>query len=143
MKFMLSLLLLCDTGAHSDNRQEASVTEMLINKQWRMFDYGFDENLDGKLEPTESRIETCEKDDTYEFYKDGSGVAKSNSFSCCNGLDEQTFRWRVMGDEKTLLFFSEEQAVTKLTTEELITCKKLSYIKGQTTSLITIYKTRH
>jgi len=141
MKFLLSLILLCDTNTHSGIGHGTPTAAMLINKQWTMFDYGFDENLNGKLDRAESRIEACEKDDTYEFFKDGSGLAKSNSFSCCNGLDEQYFRWQVKRDDKTLWLFSEEHTITRLTKDELITYRKLSYIKGQTTRLITIYKT--
>jgi hypothetical protein len=137
---MMSLFLFCDTNAPADNRQITPAAGMLINRQWVMIDYGFDENLNGKLDPTESRIEDCEKDDTYEFFRDGTGLAKSNNFSCCNGLDEQPFRWRLTDNGNSLQLFAETLSITRLTTRELITYKTPWYIKGQKIGLITIYR---
>lgn len=141
-KFVLSLFLLCDTKTPCKIQQITPAAEMLINKQWMMIDYGFDENLNGKLDPAESRIEECEKDDTYEFFKDGTGLAKSNNFSCCNGLDEQHFRWQLTDNGSSLQLFAETLSITRLTTRELITYKTPWYIKGQRIGVITVYRMR-
>lgn len=117
-----------------------SATELLVNKKWVMTSYGFDENGNDRVDLMEERIEDCEKDDTYEFFAGGVGVMSDNSFSCCNGIDEQRFHWKFCNSGQGLLIFSDTIGITRLTTHELITHKKLSYAGGPVLNLITVYK---
>jgi len=134
LKYLLVPLLLFNTTA-------TPVSELLLNKKWVLTSYGFDENGNNHVDMMEERIEECEKDDTYQFYSNGKGIMSDNSFSCCNGIDEQVFQWRFTDKGQSLLVSSETIHIMRLTTRELVTYKKLSYTKGQALKLITVYRT--
>lgn len=141
LKYLLIPLMLFNTDREA--RPDTSLlpaVELLLNKKWVLTSYGFDENGNGRIDMMEERIEECEKDDTYQFYSNGRGMMSDNSFSCCNGIDEQVFQWHFTNNGQSLVVFSETIHIMRLTTRELVTYKKLSYIKGQVLKLITVYK---
>jgi hypothetical protein len=139
LKYLLVPLLLFNTS-RQPGTPLLSAAELLMNKKWVLSSYGFDENNNNRIDMIEERIEDCEKDDTYEFYTGGTGMMRDNGFSCCNGIDEQTFQWQFINNGERMIMSSEPINITRLTTSELITQKKLSYVKGQVLSLITVYK---
>lgn len=141
-KYVLSLFLLCFIDGLVVKAQSTQVLGMLTGKHWTMADYGFDVNHNGRLDKSESRIESCEKDDVYEFFSDGSGLVRANSFSCCENLDEQHFRWQLTVDGK-LRLFSETINLVSLIPDEMITSQRLTYTKGESMILITVYKTKY
>lgn len=141
LKYLLVPLLLLNASQQpKPSRLLLPVEELLINKKWTLSSYGFDENGNSRIDMMEERIEECERDDTYEFYSDGTGVMRDNSFSCCSGIDEQTFQWQLINKGGGMIVSSGSISIIRLTTNELVTQKKLTYVKGQVMSLITIYK---
>lgn len=141
LKYLLIPLLLFNMNEEAQRDTSLlPAAELLLNKKWVLTSYGFDENGNGRVDMMEERIEECEKDDTYQFYSNGTGMMSDNSFSCCNGIDEQVFQWQFTNNGQSLVVFSETIHIIRLTTRELVTYKKLSYIKGQVLKLITVYK---
>ncbi|RYY21505.1 MAG: hypothetical protein EOO04_18120 [Chitinophagaceae bacterium] len=116
--------------------------DLLMHRQWVLSSYGFDENNNGTIDPAEERIEECEQDDTYEFFANGTGLMRGNSYSCCNGIDEQCFQWQLIDNGQSLEVFHETVQIQRLTRRELITSKKPFYLRGQTLNVITIYRVK-
>lgn len=134
-------MLLLNTGQQPKPlRLLLPAAELLINKTWTLSSYGFDENGNSCIDMMEERIEECEKDDTYEFFSGGTGIMRDNGFTCCNGIDEQTFQWQFTNNGKGMILSSGFVSIARLTANELVTQKKIIYKKGGGMDLITVYK---
>ena len=96
-----------------------SAEEMLIEKPWKLISYGYDNNRNGMIEINEESIRDCEKDNTYTFNKDGSGVLNENS-KICNGNDPTNrFNWTLTENDAVLDFYLGKAYIVKLSNESL------------------------
>ena len=68
---------------------------IITGQPWLLWGYGYDENNNGIIDDFEDKIKECEKDNTYYFNKDGTGLYLDNEISCGNGIDESAFQWKL------------------------------------------------
>lgn len=96
-----------------------SAEEMLIEKPWKLISYGYDNNTNGMIEANEESIRDCDKDNTYTFNKDGSGVFNENS-KICDGNDPiNRFNWTLTENDAVLDFYLGKANIVKLSNESL------------------------
>lgn len=117
-----------------------SATELLTQKPWILVSYGFDENANGIIDASEESICDCEKDNNYNFNRDGTGVYEENTLSCANGISEMPFTWKLINDETSLDFLFGRAKISWLTSEQLIILYDITDIKKQSARYIQIFK---
>ena len=97
-----------------------STTQLLTQKEWILASYGYDENKNGNIDPSEENIKDCEKDNSYIFKQDGSGNIFDNDFNCGNGISDHTFNWQLVNNETGLDFVFGIANILLLTEDEFI-----------------------
>ena len=96
-----------------------SAEEMLIEKPWKLISYGYDYNRNGMIEINEELIKDCDKDNTYLFNKDRSGIISENS-KICDGNDPiSQFDWALTDNDAVLDFYFGKAYILKLSNESL------------------------
>ncbi|HEX7844527.1 MAG TPA: lipocalin family protein [Chitinophagaceae bacterium] len=119
--FLLPLLLLV-LGACEKNEIGLPVnkpaTELLTQKKWILTGHGFDDNGNNMLDASENIIEDCQKDNSYQFNKNGTGESRDNAMSCGNPVNTD-FDWRLLSDIELEIEF-EKLHILELTEQELV-----------------------
>lgn len=118
--FALIAIVICGCAKHHAEKSAAlTATQLLTAKPWRLLSHGFDSNKNGLVDSNEVAIKDCERDNTYIFNKDGSGIVNENS-NVCNGNDpSHTFIWALRHNDTVLDFYFGKNYITKLTTDSL------------------------
>ena len=93
--------------------------DILIEKPWRLLSYGFDRDKNGLIDGTEESIRECDKDNSYTFSKDGSGVVAENVLICDGNSPVNQFAWTLTNNDTVLDFYYGEAYVLQLTTDRL------------------------
>ena len=102
--------------AMSTNKSPA---ENLTQKTWRLLSYGFDHNKNGLVDIDEESIRDCEKDNTYTFNKDGSGVVTENAMICDANNPVNQFAWTLTNNDTVLDFYYGKANIIKLDADNL------------------------
>jgi hypothetical protein len=78
-------------------------SQVIVSKAWKMADYGDDINKNGVIDPAESDLGNCEKDDSYTFVAGGTGTFDEGA-SKCSPSDPQSaaFNWQLTEGEAKL-----------------------------------------
>ena len=118
----------------TQNPLPPSAEEMLIEKSWKLISYGYDNNINGMIEVNEESIRDCEKDNTYTFNKDGSGVFDENS-KICDGVPISRFNWALTNNDAVLDFYLGKAYIITLSNESL----RISNSNSDPVKLILIY----
>ena len=95
-------------------------TQLLTQKEWILASYGYDENKNGNIDPSEENIKDCEKDNSYIFKQDESGNIFDNDLKCGNGVTDHTFNWQLVNNETGLDFVFGRASILLLTEDEFI-----------------------
>jgi hypothetical protein len=115
----LAAIIICSC-TKSSTEKSLTAAEMLTSKQWRLVSYGFDGNKNGSIDPNEEAIRDCERDNTYIFNKDGSGIANENS-NVCNGNDpSHEFIWALKNNNTVLDFYFGTAYINRLCPDSLV-----------------------
>ena len=104
------------TPAMSTNK---TPTENLTQKPWRLLSYGFDHNKNGLVDIDEESIRDCEKDNSYTFNKDGSGVVAENTMICDANDPVNQFAWTLTNNDSVLDFYYGKANIIKLDSDNL------------------------
>jgi len=102
--------------AMSTNKTPA---ENLTQKPWRLLSYGFDRNKNGLVDIDEESIRNCEKDNSYTFNKDGSGVVAENAIICDANDPVNQFAWTLTNNDTVLDFYYGKANIIKLDADNL------------------------
>ena len=94
-------------------------TENLTQKPWRLLSYGFDHNKNGLVDIDEESIRDCQKDNSYTFNKDGSGVVAENAMICNTNDPLNQFTWTLTDNDTVLDFYYGRAYIIKLDTDNL------------------------
>lgn len=94
--------------------------ENLTQKPWRLLSYGFDSNKNGLIDANEESIRDCEKDNSYTFNKDGSGMVAENAMICDNNNPVNQFAWTLTNNDTVLDFYYGKAYVLQLTADRLL-----------------------
>ena len=123
--FLLLLLIFpgCDKPDQQDN-PTVSKEILLTQKPWRLFSYGLDVNNNGLTDPSEEAIVSCEKDNTYSFAPDGSGIVSENTELCPGNNAVNSFEWSFTNNETELDFVHGIAVLLKLTGDSMMLGEK-------------------
>lgn len=113
------------------------VGELLTQQEWTLAAYGYDKNNNGLVDNAEEMIRDCERDNSYEFDLNGSGIIADNALSCGNGISEQSFIWKSTENETALDLNSGVAKILRLDENNLVLSENIA---GQPTKLITHFK---
>jgi len=102
--------------AMSTNKTPA---ENLTQKPWRLLSYGFDHNKNGIVDIDEESIRDCEKDNSYTFNKNGSGVIAENTMMCDANDPLRQFAWILINNDTVLDFYFGKADIIKLDADNL------------------------
>jgi len=121
--YLLSLVATITIGScaknKNENSQPLSARELLTLKPWRLLSYGYDNNSNGLVDSNEEEIKDCERDNTYIFNKNGSGVVQENS-NICTGVDpSSSFAWTLTNNDTVLDFYFGTANIVKLSSDSL------------------------
>jgi len=94
-------------------------TENLTQKPWRLLSYGFDHNKNGFVDIDEESIRDCQKDNSYTFNKDGSGVVAENALICDTNVPLNQFAWSLTNNDTVLDFYYGKAYIIKLGADNL------------------------
>jgi len=94
-------------------------TENLTLKPWRLLSYGFDHNKNGLVDIDEESIRECEKDNSYTFNKDGSGMVAENTMICDASNPVNQFTWTLTNNDTVLDFYYGNANIIKLDADNL------------------------
>ena len=94
-------------------------TENLTQKSWRLLSYGFDRNKNGLVDIDEESIRVCEKDNSYTFNIDGSGVVVENAIKCDANDPVSQFAWTLTNNDTVLDFYYGKANIIKLDADNL------------------------
>jgi len=119
LRFVLPVLLAV-TLSCKKHTEEKSVTQLLTQKTWTLVSYGYDHNTNGVIDAAEESIRDCDKDNSYTFNTDGTGVVEDNTLTCGNGISEMPFTWQFTNNETTIDFLTGIVTILKLNNEQLI-----------------------
>lgn len=103
------------TRATTDKTPEENLTQ----KPWRLLSYGFDSNKNGLIDANEESIRDCEKDNSYTFNKDGSGMVAENAMICDNNNPVNQFAWTLTNNDTQLDFYYGTAYILKLDADNL------------------------
>jgi len=94
-------------------------TENLTQKPWHLLAYGFDHNKNGLVDIDEESIRDCQKDNSYTFNKDGSGVVAENTMICDANNPVNQFAWALTNNDTVLDFYYGKASIIKLDADNL------------------------
>ncbi len=94
--------------------------EILTAQPWRLVSYGFDNNKNGVVDINEESIRDCERDNSYTFNKDGSGIVAENAVICNGNNPVNQFAWTLLDNETVLDFYYGQANVLQLTSDKLL-----------------------
>jgi hypothetical protein len=103
---------------HTHKRGEKALEELLTSGQWLLVGYGYDDNKSGTIDLDENMIIDCQKDNTIEYRKDGSGKSLENQ-SVCMADPVSEFQWKFIEKEKAIEIQFQRLDIHTLTDTEL------------------------
>lgn len=89
------------SSSSSDN---TSRTTLITEASWKFDSAGVDQNKDGIIDVLDTTLLSCQKDNTYTFNKDSTGVMDEGATKC-NSTDPQTtsFTWSFIGTGQSVI----------------------------------------
>lgn len=123
-----------------DEIKTTTVAELLTQKPWVLTSYGFDVNRNAQIDPAEESIEDCQKDNTWHYYADGTGLFDDNILSCATGIEKQPFTWKLVQGDTTLDFFYASPKILKIHSNEMVLYKELNDVEGKSLKLIFVFR---
>jgi len=132
---LLVIGLLSAAGLTSCKKENAvkSKTELLVQKAWKFQNYGLDENNNGVIEQSESDMLSCQSDDVFTFYVNGTALYSSGDLKCSVDDANMNFNWQFMNGETELSTFAYPEKIDKLDENILET-----YYEGQNSQGVTV-----
>jgi len=91
----------------------------LTDQPWLLLSYGYDKNNNGEVESNEENIRDCDKDNTYTFKKDGSGIVNENAMICDGNKQREEFSWALAENDTTLDFYFATAHIVELSEKRL------------------------
>jgi hypothetical protein len=101
-------------------KEERSTIQLLTQKEWTLVSYGYDYNHNDAIDIPEECINDCNKDDTYGFCADGTGLYSDNILSCSTGITELSFKWENTKNGIAINFPTGTAIVHAITNEQLV-----------------------
>lgn len=138
LRIVCSLLLIAimvGCKKHTHKPGQKTMEELLTSGKWTLVAYGYDDNHNSTIDTDENLIIDCQKDNTIEYKRDGSGVSLENQ-SVCMADPVATFQWKFIGTEKAIEISAQRLDIHTLSDTEL---HFVIQIPGVTPALHTMY----
>lgn len=132
---MLALMAGCQKG-NNNLPENKSATELLTQKPWILTAHGFDDNLNDVLDSSENSIQDCQKDDSYNYQDNGTGVYSDNILSC-GGNGSYSFNWQFLNNDTELKIGFEKFTFLRMNETDMILS---SLTPGLITKYILVYR---
>lgn len=119
----VSLVLVMITSCQKKDSEKSPTknkTQLLTERPWKLISYGLDNNSDNYIDPLENEIRDCEKDNTYTFSSNRTGIVSENSQICPGNDVINTFNWSFFNDESGLDFEFGFLLISKLSADSMI-----------------------
>jgi hypothetical protein len=113
---LLTLIISCKKHTHKPNQK--TLEELLTAGNWLLVAYGYDDSNNGIIDPNENMINDCQKDNTTEYKRDGSGETLENELVCFAD-SVYPFQWKFIDNEKAIEIEAQRLDIKKLTETEL------------------------
>jgi hypothetical protein len=136
--FLLVAMVSCEKS--STTMATKSRTEVLTQHAWKSDFHGLDENNNGIIDPSENDMPSCQTDDQYAFYSNGTGLYSSGNLKCAADDSTTTFTWSLSNNDTQLTIFSFTQTVSKLDDSILEVYYEDQNSTGQTVKYITTFR---
>ena len=139
MRFYMALLLLFFMGCKKDKAplgKEKPRAELLTQTTWVLAGSGFDDNQNGLLDSVENATTECQKDNSYLYNSNGTGVVNDNQLSC-GGAGRIDFYWQLINNDTEIKFDFQSMFVKELTKDKMILSPNLPWL---TVPFIIVYK---
>lgn len=122
----IMLLALNSCKKEKDERvKEKTAVELLTQKKWILIRYGFDDNNNQQVDEHEDMIQDCQNDNTYEFFRDSTGLVKENEKVCGTGNPVSAFTWQFANGNKELVLSWNSASVVTLNETSLVLRHKI------------------
>ena len=139
--FLIGIIIITlSCSKEIDINEPVPLESLLTGKRWVLTSYGFDENRNNQIDPAEESIEECQKDNTWHYYPDGTGLFDDNTLSCATGIEKQPFTWKLVQGNTTLDFFYDSLKILKINGNEMVLFKELNEVNGNTLRLLTVFR---
>lgn len=135
----LPVLFVLSLGMQQETNKQSAI-QLLTQKTWTLVSYGFDDNHNNTIDIPEECIADCNKDDTYGFRADGTGLYSDNMLSCCTGISELSFQWKLNGPGILVDFQGRSAMVLALTGEQLVIAGTGKTNNGTPVRLIQLFR---
>jgi hypothetical protein len=113
---MISVVIGCKKHSHKPDRK--TLEELLTGGQWLLTGYGYDDDHSGTLDADENLIMPCQKDNTTEYRRNGSGISLENQ-DVCMADPVAEFEWKLIDNEKAIEISAQRLDIHTLTEDEL------------------------
>lgn len=100
--------------------KEKTAVELLTQKKWILISYGFDDNNNQQVDEHENMIHDCQDDNSYEFFRDSTGLVKENDKVCGTGNPVSAFTWHFANGNKELVLTWNTASVLALNETSLV-----------------------
>ena len=111
---LIGVVVFCFACKKEITETAKPAAQLLTQKEWILTSYGYDENKNGIIDPSEENIKDCEKDNSYIFKPDGSGNIFENALNCGNGVSDHSFNWQFVNNEAEIDFVFGRAAILLL-----------------------------
>ena len=106
-------------------------TEKITGKTWKYTGYGYDTDQDFNLSTTENQLADCEKDDTFTWYSDSTGIEAEGPVKC-GSAPTYSFHWSTKDGNLTWNLYGNRTYVIKTLNETDFVFYKDEVISGVT-----------
>lgn len=138
--FQLTIIFVMTTSCREENKGVLkSVNDLLTQEEWILAGYGYDENFNGRIDPSEESISVCEKDNSYVFSKNGIATLFDNTVPC-GGTPEQRVPWRLVNDNSQLDLHFYVASILRVNEQELVIYEDLAGSDGQPLRFMTVLR---
>jgi hypothetical protein len=137
---LLSALLTFLACSKKSQEEPKTPAELLTQHNWILSAYGYDHNQNGIVDMPENSIQDCEKDNTYTFNLNGTGIHVENLISCGNGISEMSFAWKFIKQQSSIEIGFNELKILKLNENEFAMYTELENAGLQPIKFITSFK---
>jgi hypothetical protein len=119
--------------------KEKTAVELLTQKKWILIRYGFDDNNNQQVDADENIIHDCQDDNSYEFFRDSSGLVKENEKVCGMGNPVSAFTWHFARENKDLVLSWDTASILALNDTSLVLRYKIPGLQDSA-RFTTVYK---
>ena len=115
---LLCITIIAGCKKQTHEPQVAKPKDLLTDGKWLLVSFGYDFDNSGAIEDQENLIEECQKDNTTQYFGNGSGQSRDNQ-TICSSPSEADFEWKFVDNEKAIEIQFQRYDLQKLTSTEL------------------------